>query len=55
MIMVPPQVKQIGEDIRTMKIRGAGRIARAACEALIITVKHSNASSSEGFFDEVNA
>jgi ribose 1,5-bisphosphate isomerase len=32
---LPKQVVEIAEDIKTMKIRGAGRIARAAAQALI--------------------
>ncbi|WFO76209.1 ribose 1,5-bisphosphate isomerase [Desulfurococcaceae archaeon MEX13E-LK6-19] len=33
---VPPKVLEIAEGIKTMRIRGAGRIARAAAEALKI-------------------
>ena len=36
------KVKQIAQDIKHMKIRGAGEIARSAAEALRITAQQSN-------------
>lgn len=35
----PPEVIRIAEDIKSMKIRGAGKIARSAAEALIIAAE----------------
>jgi ribose 1,5-bisphosphate isomerase len=37
--MIPEEVLRIAEDIRSMRIRGAGRIARAAAEALMIAAE----------------
>jgi translation initiation factor 2B subunit (eIF-2B alpha/beta/delta family) len=37
-VSVPPEVKQIAEDIKEMKIRGAGELARAAVNALTIAL-----------------
>jgi len=37
--MIPAEVLRIADDIRSMRIRGAGRIARAAAEALLIAAK----------------
>jgi len=37
--MIPAEVLRIADDIRGMRIRGAGRIARAAAEALLIAAK----------------
>jgi ribose 1,5-bisphosphate isomerase len=51
--MILPEVKKIGDDIRTMKVRGAGRIARAAATALKITAKKSRARSSSDFIKEI--
>ncbi|MEM0438639.1 MAG: ribose 1,5-bisphosphate isomerase [Sulfolobales archaeon] len=36
MTRIPSEVLRIADDIRSMRIRGAGRIARAAAEALMI-------------------
>jgi ribose 1,5-bisphosphate isomerase len=47
--MVSPEVKTIANQIRTMKIRGAGRIARAAARALKITAGASKAKTSKEF------
>ena len=43
----PDAFKNILEDIRTMRIRGAGRIARAAVSALKIVSEHYTGSSVE--------
>mgnify|MGYP000116421068 CR=1 FL=1 len=40
--MIPEEVIKIADDIREMRIRGAGRIARAAAEALMIAAKSYN-------------
>ena len=36
---IPPEVIQIAEDIKSMKIRGAGKIARSAAQALVIAAE----------------
>ncbi|MCK5342801.1 MAG: ribose 1,5-bisphosphate isomerase, partial [Candidatus Heimdallarchaeota archaeon] len=51
--MIPSSVKEIGNDIRSMKIRGAGLIARTACKGLLESVKHSKAESSNEFYQEI--
>ena len=38
MSRIPSRVTEIAEAIKVMKIRGAGRIARAAAEALKIAL-----------------
>jgi ribose 1,5-bisphosphate isomerase len=48
-ITVPEEVAKIAEDIKTMKIRGAGRIARAAAKALLIAAREYRDSDLEGF------
>jgi len=52
--MVNQEVKRIAQDIRTMKIRGAGRIGRAAATALKIAAKKSKAKSPAEFMKEIN-
>lgn len=51
--MICPEVKQIAEDIRTMRVRGAGRIARATAEALKIQAERSRAKNPDGFLEEM--
>jgi len=51
---IPREVVKIGQDIKSMKIRGAGRIARAAVRALLITSRASKATTPRGFFNELN-
>ncbi|MFW9830575.1 MAG: ribose 1,5-bisphosphate isomerase [Candidatus Thorarchaeota archaeon] len=41
--IVPQETQAIAEDIRSMRIRGAGRIARAAAKGLIIATVESKA------------
>ena len=48
---VPEDVARIAEDIKTMRIRGAGRIARAAAKALLIAAREYNEGSLEDFID----
>ncbi len=48
---VPEEVLRIAEDIRSMRIRGAGRIARAAAEALMIAAKEYRGGSLEDFME----
>ena len=49
------QVKRIAQDIRTMKIRGAGKIGRAAATALKIAAKTSKAKTSSEFVREIDS
>lgn len=48
-VSVPPEVKQIAEDIKEMKIRGAGELARAAVNALTIACEKSSAKNAQDF------
>ena len=41
MIKVNQKIEGIAQDIKTMKVRGAGKIAASAAKALIITVQES--------------
>lgn len=52
--MIRPEVKQIAKDIRTMHVRGAAKIARAAARALKITTQRSKAKNSDEFLKEFN-
>lgn len=47
-------IKQIAQDIRTMRIRGAGRIARAAARVLRIAAKTSKAKTPTEFMRELD-
>jgi len=51
--MLPKDALAIAEDIRSMRIRGAGMIARSAVEALEITARESKARDVEGFMEEM--
>jgi ribose 1,5-bisphosphate isomerase len=48
------EVERIAQDIRTMKIRGAGKIGRAAVVALKIAAKTSKAKTSHEFVKEID-
>lgn len=48
------QVKRITQDIHTMKIRGAGKIGRAAVTALKVAAKTSKAKNSSEFVKEID-
>ena len=52
--MTSAEVKTIANQIRTMRIRGAGRIARAAAKALKITAKTSKAKTPNEFLKELD-
>jgi len=52
--MARAEVKQIARDIQTMRIRGAGRIARAAARALKLTAKATRAKTPAGFTRELD-
>jgi len=51
--MVSAKIKQIARDIKTMRIRGAGRIARAAANALKIAARESKAETPAEFSQEM--
>lgn len=51
--MARAEIKQIARDIRTMRIRGAGRIARAAARALKLAAKTSRAKTPAEFMSEL--
>jgi len=48
---LPKEVLEIAEGIRSMKIRGAGRIARAAVKALKIAALGYRGSNVKDFYD----
>jgi ribose 1,5-bisphosphate isomerase len=52
--MTRAEIKQIARDIKTMRIRGAGRIARAAARALKLAAKTSRAKTSAEFTRELD-
>jgi ribose 1,5-bisphosphate isomerase len=52
-VKLPEQANRIAEDIRSMRIRGAGLIARSAVEALQITARESRAEDIESFVNEL--
>ncbi len=43
MVKIPQKTQEIAEDIRAMRTRGAGRIARAAAKGLMIAIEESRA------------
>lgn len=47
------RVLAIAEDIKTMRIRGAGEIARSAVEALLLTVQDSRTNDTGEFLREI--
>jgi len=51
--MLPDEALKIAEDIRNMRIRGAGQIARSAVEALEITARASSAERVNEFMEEL--
>jgi len=51
---LPEKVEEITQDIKTMKIRGAGKIARAAVGALKIAAEASKAETINDFIDEMD-
>jgi ribose 1,5-bisphosphate isomerase len=55
MIKVNEKVKEIAQDIKRMKIRGAGKIARSAAEALLLTAQQSKARKSSTLVKELEA
>jgi ribose 1,5-bisphosphate isomerase len=50
---IPAEVKRIADDIRDMKIRGAGELARSAVHALMIACQKSSANNSQDFLADL--
>lgn len=50
---LPKEADRIAEEIRSMRIRGAGLIARSAVEALQIVAQDSKANDAESFVKEL--
>lgn len=50
---LPAEVIEIARDIREMRIRGAGELARSAVRALIIACKESSATDDQGLLDDL--
>ena len=53
-MQLPKEILEIAEGIKNMRIRGAGRIAKAAVQALKITVERSQAKNPEEFIKELD-
>lgn len=51
---LPEEVLKIAEDIKTMRIRGAARIARAAAEAMKTAAEKSGARTSEQLLSDLS-
>jgi len=51
---IPIEVMEIAEDIKSMKIRGAGRIARAAARGLLIAAQKFEGVKVENFLEYMN-
>jgi len=52
-VRLPEEASSIAEDIRSMRIRGAGLIARSAVEALEVVARESRASDVESFVSDL--
>jgi len=52
-VRLPEEANRIAQDIRSMRIRGAGLIARSAVEALQIVARDSRAKDIESFVNEL--
>jgi len=52
-VKLPEKASRIAEDIRSMRIRAAGLIARSAVEALQAVARDSKANDIESFVDEL--
>ena len=52
---IPIEVKRIADDIRDMKIRGAGELARSAVRALMIACQKSSAKTSQDLLADIRA
>ncbi len=54
MTALPPEIGEIVEGIRTMRIRGAGKIARSAAKCMMITAQVSSQEDSEALMEELD-
>jgi len=52
-VKIPAEVRQIAEDIRGMRIRGAGELARSAVRALMIACEKSSAKNAQDFLADL--
>lgn len=52
---IPAGTKQIAEDIKEMKIRGAGEVARSAVKGLVISCEKSPAKNANDFLSDLQA
>jgi ribose 1,5-bisphosphate isomerase len=52
---IPTEVSQIADDIREMRIRGAGELARSAVKALMIISERSSAKNAKEFLSDLQA
>jgi len=52
-VLIPAEVRQIAEDIREMKVRGAGELARSAVKALKIACEKSSAKNAQAFLADI--
>jgi len=50
---MPPEVRRIADDIRDMRIRGAGELARFAVRALMIMCKESSAKNPQDLYEDL--
>lgn len=55
MTAIDKEVTDIAADIRTMRIRGAGRIAKSAAKALLLTAQRSTAQTPSGLVKDLEA
>jgi ribose 1,5-bisphosphate isomerase len=53
MASIPLETQKIAEDIRSMRTRGAGRIARAAARGLVIAARKSKAKRVPSFLRDI--
>ena len=54
-MVIPAEVQKIAQDIREMKIRGAGEIARSAARALLIAARGSKAKDVSLLMEDLGA
>jgi ribose 1,5-bisphosphate isomerase len=52
-VKLPEEANRIADDIRSMRTRGAGQIARSAVEALQIVARQSKAKDTDSFVEEL--
>ena len=54
MVTYTSEIRDIATDIKSMKIRGAGKIARAAAKVLLLVSQHSKARNIDSFIRELD-